>query len=635
MKTKKRLLPALVFSLFTAMAAPATQAAQFSGVYVFGDSLSDAGFYRPFLLGLGLPPAVVSQLGRFTTNPDPVWSELVSQFYGFTPAPSNTTGGNIFAQGGARVSSPSASTPPGLAQRPVSAQINEFLAANGGAADPNALYGIWAGANDIFQQLGALQAGQINASLLQTNVLAAASSEIAQIARLQAAGARYILVFGLPDIGVTPAFHGTPFADSVSALSAGYNTTLFTGLAASGIRVIPVDTFTLFNEVHNNPAAFGFTNITGLACGPFPPITTASSVSAQFCLPNTLVQPNANNTFIFADSVHPTGATQRIVAQLVESLIEGPTQYSLLAEAPLRTRDSHIRTIADGLVQASAKGVGKFEVFAAADRGKFDIEQGIGNTGLDSTSKSVTVGGTVRTSESVVLGLGIGTARNNASFGQDAGGFTTDELALSFFGSIRSGGFYGTGIVSLAEIDFNNIRRTVRMGQAARNSDTHTNGSNMSAHFMAGYDFPLGRFTIGPVVSVTTQNVDVNGFDESPEMGVAGLRVAGQKRRSEVWSGGVRASATFGSWTPWLRVTADKERRDDARFVTATPLSLAAIGNSYDIPAYAPDTSFTTAAVGLNGLVTDRVALSIAYLRVSGRSGITQDGLGATVSVRF
>ena len=104
---------------------------------------------------------------------------------------------------------------------------------------------------------------------------------------------------------------------------------------------------------------------------------------------------------------------------------------------------------------------------------------------------------------------------------------------------------------------------------------------------------------------------------------------------SEVWSGGVRASATFGGWTPWARVTADKERRDDTRFVTATPLSMAAIGSSYDIAAYAPDTSFITTAVGVNGLVTERVALSLAYQRVSGRSGIHQDGLGATVSVRF
>src|SRR5260221_8980822 len=110
MKTKKRVLSAALFSLLAAVGSLEAQGAQFSGVVVFGDSLSDAGYFRPFLASLGLPAA---QMGRFSTNPDPVWSELISQFYGFTPAPSNA-GGTIYAQGGARGAlTPGAFTPQG------------------------------------------------------------------------------------------------------------------------------------------------------------------------------------------------------------------------------------------------------------------------------------------------------------------------------------------------------------------------------------------------------------------------------------------------------------------------------------------------------------------------------------------
>lgn len=634
MKTKKRLLPALVFAAVTAFASPATQAAQFSGVYIFGDSLSDAGYYRPFLLSLGIPAATVNQLGRFTTNPDPVWSELVSQFYGFAPSPSNANSGNVFAQGGARVADASASTPPGAAQRPVSTQINEYLARNAGAADSNALYGIWIGANDIFQNLGALQAGAITQAQLQTNVLAAAAAEVQQVGRLRAAGARYIMVFSLPDIGATPAFAGTANAPAVTALSAGYNTTLFTGLASAGIRVIPVDTFSLFTELRANPSAFGITNVTGVACGPFPPFSTTPS--AQFCLPGNFTAANANNTFAFADAVHPTGAAQRIIAQFAESLIEGPTQYSFLAEAPLHARESHVRTITAGLTDNRDKPVGKWQVFVSGDHAKFDVDSGIGNTGMDTTSKSLTVGGLVRASQGVTLGLGVGKARSDASFGQDAGGFRTDEWAFSLFGDLRAGGFYGTGVVSLSEIDFDGVHRNLSLGLSRRTSTAQTSGSNMSAYFTAGYDFRMGRLNVGPVVSVMSQNVDVNGFDESAEMGSAGLRIASQKRKSEVWSGGVRASCScIANWTPWVQVTADKERRDDPRLVTATPLTMVAIGSSYDIPAYMPDTSYVTTALGIHGQVTPGVALSVSYLNVSSRSGVKQDAVGAMVSVRF
>src|SRR5205085_2766214 len=172
-----------------------------------------------------------------------------------TPAASNA-GGNIFAQGGARVAVDSASTPPGAAQRPVSTQITEFLARSNGVADPNALYAIWAGANDVIQSLQGAGAGTIPQSQLPAIITSTANAEITQIARLQAAGARYIIVVGLPNIGGTPAFQaaGPTTAGGATQLSAGFNTALFTGLAASGIHVIPVDANAFLADVVANPS---------------------------------------------------------------------------------------------------------------------------------------------------------------------------------------------------------------------------------------------------------------------------------------------------------------------------------------------------------------------------------------------
>lgn len=627
---KKRLLPALLLSLF---AAPAAEAAQFSNVIVFGDSLSDAGYYRPFLASLGLPPTVVATLGRFTTNPGPVWSEIVSQYYGVTPAPSNA-GGTIFAQGGARVALPSASTPPGGAQRPVSTQINEYLAANGGKADPNALYAVWAGANDIFQNLGAVQAGQIDAATLQTNVLGAAAAEVAQVGRLEAAGARYVMVFSLPNIGGTPAFATSASSGTVTQLSAGYNTTLFSGLAAAGIRVIPVDQFTFFNEVAANPSAYGITNATSFACGPFPPITTASTISSQFCGPTNLAAPNAATTYMFADAVHPTSISHQLIAQFAESLIEGPTQYSLLAETPLRTHAMQMRTINDGLLTGRSADIGRPTVFASGNGGSFDIDSGIGNSGLKSDNSAAGVGVTVRASENVILGAAYGEARTSASFGQDAGNFKTREHMVSLFGSARWGGLYATVVAALSNIDFRDMRRNIFLGPAVRTGTASTDGSNASAYVTAGYDFTVGRFTVGPTVAVTSQNVTVNAFDESGA-GSASLHIAEQTRRSEVWSAGARASIDFGAWTPWVRVTADRERRDDVRFVTAMPLTMAATGNSYDIPAYSADRDFVTTSVGVNGRIGPRLGVSLSYYNVSSRSGVKEDGIGGMLSYRF
>ena len=636
MKTRKRVLPALLLSLFAGFTAPSASSATFSNVYVFGDSLSDAGYFRPFFQGLtaqGFPPALVPILGRFTTNPGPVWSELVAQFYGVTPNPSNVEGGTIFAQGGARVSTiPGFVTPPGQPQRPVSTQIDEFLAASGGSADPNALYTVWAGANDLFVQLTAFQAGTINQAQLQGNFLAAAQSEIAQILRLRDAGAQYIAVFGLPNVGLTPSFAGSPVAGSVTALSAGYNTTLFTGLQAAGVKVIPVDTFTLFNQILANPGAFGFSNTTGTACGPFPPFSSTSN--SFFCYTGNLVAPGADQSYVFADSVHPTTAAHRVIAQFVESLIEGPSQYGLLAESALRLRQSHIRSVGDGVMKGRQEEMGKLGVFFGADSTDFDIDSGTGNTGVGNRMRSGTVGITMRASDSVTLGLAYGHSRSKGTFGMNAGNFYAKEKVISAFGHLRWGGFYGTGVLSLADLDFGDVHRRIVLGTNTSVASAGTEGSNSSAHFAAGYDFPLGRLMIGPTVSVTSQNIEVSQFDETGG-GAAGLRILSQKRKSEVWSVGARASLDLGNWTPWVRVTADKERRDDVRNVSATPLSMLAINTVYDVPTYRPDTSYMTGSVGLNGLLTPNVALSVAYFTVSGRSGSKEDGVSGMVSIRF
>ena len=635
MKTKKRLLPVLLASILAGAASAPASAAQFSNVVVFGDSLSDAGYYRPFLASLGIPAQEVAILGRFTTNPGPVWSELVTTFYGHTPGASNA-GGLIFAQGGARVSTNSASTPPGAAQRPVSVQINEYLAATNGAADPHALYAVWIGANDIFQNLAAFQAGAIDQAGLQANVLGAATSEIQQVARLRGAGARYILVFGLPNIGGTPAFAGSAsVAGAVTQLSAGYNTTLWSGLVSAGIRAIPVDTFSLLSEVGQNPSSYGFTNVTGLACGPFPPFTTATTISSQFCDSNHLVAPNADQTYLFADSVHPTTAAQKIVAQFAESLIEGPTQYSLLAETPLRTRADQVRTINDGVLQGRDAPVGKFTVFAAGNGSKFDINSSTGNTGVNNDLSSIGVGVQVRATEAFTIGLAYGQDRANASFGMNAGDFRTTENAFTLFAKAYWQGFYGSGIFTVSNIDFKDMHRNITLGPLVRTAQASTDGSNASAFFDAGYDFTFGRFAVGPVVAAAIQDVTVNAFDESGA-GSADLHIAQQSRKSEVWSFGVHASYAINDrWVPWVRVTADHENRNDDRFVTAMPISLTATGNSYDIPAYKPDSSFVTSAIGVNGVIGDRVGVSLAYFNVSGRSGIKEDGIYGTVSYRF
>ena len=128
----------LAAALATAFASgPA--AAQFSNMFFFGDSATDAGSFKPVL-----PPGT----GRFTTNPGQVWAQVLGSRYGFAITPANQ-GGTDYAQGDARVTQ----TPgyPDTAADdtavPIATQVSQAVAKG---IDGNALYAVEGGYNDIF-----------------------------------------------------------------------------------------------------------------------------------------------------------------------------------------------------------------------------------------------------------------------------------------------------------------------------------------------------------------------------------------------------------------------------------------------------------------------------------------------------
>ena len=80
MQKKFRPIRSLLAAALALAATPAlAQDDTFSQTVFFGDSLSDAGFFRPLLVQQN-PAAAV--LGRFTTNPGLVWSEYLADYYG-------------------------------------------------------------------------------------------------------------------------------------------------------------------------------------------------------------------------------------------------------------------------------------------------------------------------------------------------------------------------------------------------------------------------------------------------------------------------------------------------------------------------------------------------------------------------
>jgi len=235
----------------------------------------------------------------------------------------------------------------GAATLPVKQQIDQHLASNyvtAGKFAATDLVIVLAGANDVFTQAGLAGSGAITSTVAGQAVGTAAGELVAQVARIKAAGAKHVLVVGLPDMGITPAgaAQGVAAAAALSQLSLSvFNATLTANLAqVPGVAYL--DPVPLFSKVLASPASYGFTKVidstalpgsalASAACGPNAIAQqaagdSANSPSSLFCsvanialsITGTLRVALADQTYLFADGVHPTTQMHKVLSQYVQ-----------------------------------------------------------------------------------------------------------------------------------------------------------------------------------------------------------------------------------------------------------------------------------------------------------------------------
>lgn len=599
-----------------ALACSAPASAQWSSFSFFGDSLTDAGSYIPVV-----PPGV----GRFTTNPDLVWAQVLGARYGFAITPANQ-GGTDFAQGGARLALlPGVpNSPPTATALPISSQVAQQIAAG---IDANAVYALWGGANDIFFQLGLAQAGVITSAQAQAAVILAATQYVQQVAALQAAGARNLVVFNLADIGQTPAGRagGAAASAQITAITGLYNNTVQAGLNALGGNVLRVDLGALFAEILANPAAFGFTNATTPACGATPSL---------LCSPANLVTPNANQTFVFADGVHPTGAGHAAIAGMVASMIEAPFRTATLTEGPLAVEQATFRSVDarmwSGLnTPIAQKGM---NLWASYDFANPDLDFGRVVSG-DADAQTVSIGGDTRIGDRWVAGAAAHFSEYKASY--SGGSHKLEETAATLYAGYGSGGpwYLGTSLL-IGNLDYENVQRNFDVGALQRTERGDTSGWHWAFRVLGGYWLTAGNVLHGPFAKLVWQEAEVSSFSEVAGTATA-LRYGEQTRKSLIGSLGWQVQGQWGAVRPFGRATWEYEFKDDARVVTAGPVG---IGGTFATTLPKPDNNWALFNVGASmdfGQATTPGSRVSGYLMGTATAGKNDgDSYGITVGVR-
>lgn len=586
----RHLVGAIAAALLFSTAAGATD---FSKVVVFGDSLSDAGNLS---LSQGSPLPL-----RFTTNPGKTSAELVAAGLG-DPIQASLLGGTDYAFGGAGVVQGVAPVPT-LPQ-----QLQMYLAANGGHADARALYQVWGGANDIFYLTGT----STDANVLAAGTVNAAKTELGLLGQMQASGAKYVVVYNLPNIGATPEALAGGAAASAGAtqLSVLFNGTLSSGLAqlsGQGLNVIPVNTYGLINEVIANPSAYGFSNVTAPACG-----AGASSVQ---CGPQGAglpfsYAPGTDQSYLFADGVHPTTAAHAMLAQIVLSELAAPGQISLLGEAPLAASTTQTRAIRNEML---ADGNGSpTRVFVNVDyaRQSFDAQGSTPKTTSDNVN--LTLGVDVAVNDNFSAGVALGVGQNNADFSGGGGYKLQDVSGLGYVAWHQGGGYVG-GYANFGQSSFSNIDRRIAIGTASRSESGKADGSHLGAGLTGGWWFDLGSVRTGPFANLEWQTVKINGYNENGNDSTA-MWFGRQQRNALIGTLGWRVQ---GHWqagstalAPYAEIAWNHDGKADARDVTA---GLNSMNGSFALTGYVPDKTWGTADLGLSAQFNPRLSGWVGY----------------------
>jgi phospholipase/lecithinase/hemolysin len=335
---------AAVLALFSVFALPLSAHAglmEITSLFVFGDSLSDGG-------NSGL------RTQQYTNNPNivfppppyyngqysngPVAVEYLWNRYnpgnpgGFRPS---LAGGTNYAIGGATTGSASfnsvnSSVPdflkPAYANYSNAWQLQSFADQLPSFNPATSLFVLWLFPNDIFYSgatgmLPGLVPGSPGGTDLISNGIANILTTIGTLAQ---AGAEHFLVPNMADLGLTPAFAGTPQADSLSVLTDTFNSNLAAQLTALdamlSAEIVQFDTAGSFARILADPLAYGFDN------------TTDSCVAN---LANGLCNPGNWDRWLFWDGVHPTTHTHQVLASQFAMAVPEPSSVALLVIALL------------------------------------------------------------------------------------------------------------------------------------------------------------------------------------------------------------------------------------------------------------------------------------------------------------
>jgi len=608
----------------------------YTNFVVFGDSLNDAGTFAD----TGGPAGSTQ---RYTNRTGPVYldgsgevrslnsTQILGGKLGYTAdqtASSNSAvragngqpDGNNWAVGGYRTDQilDSITTNSATGDRTRAG----YLPSNNFRADPNALYYLSGGGNDFLQ-------GRVT-SLPQAS--AAADRLADSVQTLQTAGAKYVMVWLLPDIGLTPAINGSPLQAFTSQLSAQFNTELVSRLQNINAEIIPLNIPVLLNEAFANPAQFGLATDQNL---------TATCFSGSGCTENARYGINSATPdptkLIYNDSVHPTEAGQRLIADYAYSLLSAPWELTLLpqmAQGTLRAHQDELRNqwMADW---ENWQDVGQWRAIVSGGGQHQDFDGQDSVTSADGNGYNLNIGGSYRLDDAWRVGVAAGFYNQKLEAGTNDSDYKLNTYLGTAFAQYQQNRIWADMALTAGHLDYDSLKRKFQLGANERSEKGDTSGFVEAFSARIGYDIAQqasSPWHLSPFVSADFSKVKVDGYTEDGNDSTA-LTFGDQESISRRLGIGLQGKYQITPQTQVFgEVAHEREYNDDTQDVAINLNSLP--NNQFTLEGYTPQTNLNRVNLGVSHNLTKELALRASY-NIRKDDDFTQQGINLGVALDF
>ncbi|RRW47127.1 autotransporter domain-containing protein [Pseudomonas luteola] len=641
MSVRRLALASLCAAISCASAAHAAPN-PYSHLVVFGDSLSDSGQFPDLNGPLGSSLRFTNRVGP-TYQPgsgEPVGPTSVMLLGGRLGFSSQELGpstslinsvlglpdGNNWAVGGYRTDQILASITEengsvvatnGLTLRRRDGYLVD-LADQGQRLDSNALYYLTGGGNDFLQGMVTSPATAQTAA----NQLAASASA------LQQAGARYIMVWLLPDIGLTPALSGTPQQAAASQLSAVFNNQLVSQLSTIDAQIIPLNVPRLLSEVLADPARYGLAADQNLTATCFDDCTQQNAVYG-------IDSANPDPTrLLYNDRVHPTITGQRLIADYAYLILAAPWELTLLPEMAYGSLTAHQGQLYSQWLSDRNhwQPVGTWNSFVSPGGLRQNFDGQSSSVSGDGDGYSLDLGGSFRLNDYWRVGVAAGFYKQDLNVGAADSRYDLRSYFATAFAQYQQNHWWADLALTGGHLDYHDLKRTFALGPTERSEKGDTNGHLWAASGRLGFDLaqPQSAWHLSPFISADYARITVDSYSENSDQATA-LNIDEQKRRSRRLGAGLQGQFELTTRTQvFAEVAREKEFEDSTQDLTMSQVDLP--GLSYTLQGYTPSDWLDRASLGVSQQLTDDVAVRASYSYRKSREEDAQQSVGLSVS---